>query len=333
MTKDESLIGRPLEEVYPRQFSHILAPQTIRGLLEGKENTIVRYVNHFHKWFKISAYSSDFGIFIRLEDTTREMISNRIMRLNQFSVNSAGEMVFWFKPSGHIIYANTASCNSLGFEKKELSSMMVGEIDSSFTDNNWAVFVEDLKMKGSMVYESSLRASNKSIIPVEVTCTYLVYHGEEYLIAFARDITERKRAEEALRENEERLRLAQQVARVGTFEWNIQTGVNKWTPELEAMYGLPGGGFPGTQEAWEQLVHPEDRPEAVRRVSEAIDKGDFEGEWRVVWPDGTVHWIHGRAYVFKDKIGKPLKLLGVNIDITERKLTAGGAAGERGAVP
>ena len=85
------------------------------------------------------------------------------------------------------------------------------------------------------------------------------------------------------------------------------------------MYGLPPGGFGGTQEAWEQLVYPEDRPEAVRQVNEAMEKGGFEGEWRVVWPDGTIHWLHGRGYIFKDEVGKPLKLIGINIDITERK--------------
>jgi PAS domain S-box-containing protein len=145
-------------------------------------------------------------------------------------------------------------------------------------------------------------------------------------LAAIRDITERKRAEQALRdseralrEGETRLRLAQQVAQIGTFEWNIQTGVNHWTPELEAMYGLSPGGFPGTQDAWERLVHEEDRPEAIRRIQQAIAKGAFEGEWRVVWPDGTIRWLAGRAFVFKDESGNPLRLIGVNIDITERK--------------
>jgi len=66
-----------------------------------------------------------------------------------------------------------------------------------------------------------------------------------------------KVAESALRVGEERLRLAQQAARIGTFELNIRTGVNTWTAELEAMYGLPPGGFGGTQTAFENLVHPE----------------------------------------------------------------------------
>jgi PAS domain S-box-containing protein len=133
------------------------------------------------------------------------------------------------------------------------------------------------------------------------------------------DISDLRRTEEALRESEERLRLAQQVARIGTFEWNIQTGVIRWTPELEAIYGLPPGGFPGTQGAWEQLIHPEDRAEAARQVRQAIDTGGFEAEWRVIQPNGAVRWLAGRALVFKDDSGKPLRLIGVNIDITGRK--------------
>jgi len=117
----------------------------------------------------------------------------------------------------------------------------------------------------------------------------------------------------------ERLRLAQQVANVGTFEWNITTGLNRWTPELEKMYGLPVGGFAGTQRAWEELVHPEDREETLIRIERAMKEGTFEGEWRVVWPDGSVHWMLGRASVLKDRTGNPERLVGVNIDVTERK--------------
>lgn len=133
-----------------------------------------------------------------------------------------------------------------------------------------------------------------------------------------RDISDRHDDERRLRESEERLRLAQKVAKIGTFEWNIQTGVNVWTPELEAMYGLKPGEFAGTQATWEGLVHPDDRPHAVRSVEQAMTHGEFSDEWRVVWPDGSVHRLAGRGYVFKDGEGRPLKLVGVNIDITER---------------
>ena len=134
------------------------------------------------------------------------------------------------------------------------------------------------------------------------------------------DITDRKRAEEALGESEARLRLAQQVASIGTFDWNIQTGVNAWTPELEAMYGLRPGDFPGRQADWENLVHPDDRAGALKRVKQSFEtRTPAEGEWRVIWPDGSVHWLAGRWQVLGDAAGTPVRMMGVNIDITDRK--------------
>ena len=127
-------------------------------------------------------------------------------------------------------------------------------------------------------------------------------------------------ASETLRESEERLRLAQQVGIIGTFEWNVQTNVNRWTPELETIYGLQPGEFAGTQEAWEQMLHPEDRAAAIKQVEVGFQTGaPVQAEWRVNWPDGSIHWILGRWQVFKDNSGKPTRMTGINIDITSRK--------------
>jgi PAS domain S-box-containing protein len=156
--------------------------------------------------------------------------------------------------------------------------------------------------------------------------------------ALLAEVTERRRAEERLRElndtleqrvtqrthelheSEKRMRLAQDAAHIGVFDWNIQNGQNVWTPELEALHGLPPGGFVGEQEAWEKLVHDEDRPSTLRLVELSIKTGQpVEGEWRVTWPDGSVHWLMGRFQVFKDDKGMPLHMTGVNLDITKRK--------------
>ena len=121
--------------------------------------------------------------------------------------------------------------------------------------------------------------------------------------------------ERALRETGERLQLAQQVARVGTFEFNLKTGLNRWTPELEALYGLPPGSFSGTYSAWQLLMHPEDR-HVLTAFESVPEEQAFESEWRVIWPDGSTHWLLGRAWLFRDHLGNPERWIGANIDIT-----------------
>jgi PAS domain S-box-containing protein len=130
----------------------------------------------------------------------------------------------------------------------------------------------------------------------------------------------RLEAEQVVRASEERLRLAQQAAGIGTFERNIQTGVLTWTPEMEALYGLSPGDFEKTEAVFENLIHPDDRSRVIELVDCALKTGQqTTGEWRVVWPDGSVHWIAGRWQALVNESGKPFRVVGVNMDVTARK--------------
>lgn len=127
--------------------------------------------------------------------------------------------------------------------------------------------------------------------------------------------------QQILEASEERLRLAQQAARIGTFERDMCSGVVASSPELEQMYGLSSGEFDGTPTAFfESLIHPDDRERVMSLSNQAVNTGDpTSAEWRVVWPDGSVHWISGSWQVFRDASGQPSRMIGVNKDISERK--------------
>ena len=123
-----------------------------------------------------------------------------------------------------------------------------------------------------------------------------------------------------LQENRERLELVQQAANIGIFEWNIPAETIAWTKEAEALYGLAPGSFGGNFAAWERSVHPDDLPEARNKVLESIANGtNLDVQFRVIWPaDGSIHWIYAKARTFYSPKGKPLRMVGINIDITER---------------
>src|SRR5262245_4114876 len=133
------------------------------------------------------------------------------------------------------------------------------------------------------------------------------------------DIDEEKRASEALRINQERLNLAQKASQAGSFEWNLRTNAVIWSEETEAIFGLAPGSFGGSYEDWTRCVHPEDLSRAEQELRRAIVDGEGASEYRVAWPDGSVRWIQARGKVFFDEAGEPLRWIGINIDVTERK--------------
>ena len=133
------------------------------------------------------------------------------------------------------------------------------------------------------------------------------------------DIDEEKRASEALRINQERLNIAQKASQAGSFEWNLRTDAVIWSEETEAIFGLAPGSFGGSYEDWTRCVHPEDLSRAEQELRRAIVDGEGASEYRVAWPDGSVRWIQARGKVFFDEAGEPLRWIGINMDVTERK--------------
>ncbi len=139
------------------------------------------------------------------------------------------------------------------------------------------------------------------------------------ILIHAVDVTAQVQARRQVEEIAARLQLAQDAARIGTFEWHIPENRVIWTPELEALHGLPAGGFEGTHDGWRERIHLDDVADADAAVQRAFATGDLDTEWRVVWPDGTVRWIHAKGRTFSDSAGAAVRMVGVNLDITARK--------------
>jgi PAS domain S-box-containing protein len=137
------------------------------------------------------------------------------------------------------------------------------------------------------------------------------------------DITERKNIEEALRKSETRLRFTQENAHIGVFEWDMLKNENFQSAEMERIYEVEPGSFATGVYKWMEHLHPEDRKRMEREVREHAERGGTaDSEFRIVRPSGEVRWLFSRGCVFSDSAGKPIQMVGIAIDITERKRVA-----------
>jgi PAS domain S-box-containing protein len=119
---------------------------------------------------------------------------------------------------------------------------------------------------------------------------------------------------------QERLTLAQQISKIGTFEWNIQAHEITWSAELEALYGRKSGELNGQFEAWLNTLYPDDRDRIEQEFTQAVERGrEFSTEFRILTPAQNVRWISVQSSIFNDANGHPLRMIGIHMDITEKK--------------
>jgi len=139
---------------------------------------------------------------------------------------------------------------------------------------------------------------------------------------FITDITEHKEIEERLRKSEQRLVMAQRSGRVGIFDWDILSDRHFWSDEMREIYHLPHD-FDGTFESWKRLIHPDDLRAMFRKFEEAVSMHlrEVESDYRVILQNGEVRWYTDRGVIHYDESGRPVRVIGATVDITERKKT------------
>lgn len=240
------------------------------------------------------------------------------LHVTQFSVDNASDLVIWAGPDGRVIYANKAACALLGYAREELTGLSVTDISEIYKTESWASHWAALKDKGAHKYETELRAKGGRLTPVEVNSNYFNPDGREYKCAYARDLTERRRAEKDVRENEERFHLlADNISQLawmadtqGSIFWYNQRWYDYTGTTLEEMSGW----------GWQKVHHPDHVQRVVDKIKHCFDTGEV---WEDTFPlrgtDGQYRWFLSRAVPIRDEHGTVLRWFGTNTDITERR--------------
>ncbi|HKG24432.1 MAG TPA: PAS domain S-box protein, partial [Thermomicrobiales bacterium] len=241
-------------------------------------------------------------------------------------VDSQIDIVCRYLPDTTLTFVNDAYCRFFGRTREELIGLSYFELIPPSTHNDVRGLIdlivsslepvtsehEMFMPDGSIGYmqwiDRAIRDANGKVVEIQ---------------AVGRDVTELRRAEEALRTSETQLRLALENAAMGTWDWNVEADWITWSEGSGPLCGLPAGTPGVTTEEFYTRVHPDDRPrlraEAEQRVADAAD---YAVEYRVVWSDGTIRWLErkGKAEA-RDAAGRATRFLGVTADITARKQT------------
>jgi len=228
------------------------------------------------------------------------------------SQGRCGKCVFLHKnDSGSLILPVSFSC---GYA--EQNDMRIIALESNENTFGFFIFKTDTTNSYEPYWPFLCNVANYVALSLE-------NRMQKHLLEKSRDEMEYKvkEATEELRQMNERFQLATNAAKLGVWDWDIQKNELIWDAGMYALYGIKKEDFAGAYEAWLNGLHPDDRNQS-EEMSILARRGerDYDTEFRVVWPDGSIRYLKAFGHIVRDSDGVPLRMTGINFDITERKL-------------
>ena len=228
--------------------------------------------------------------------------------------------------NGRFLATNHVYQAIVGYTEEELRALSFLDVThEDYREANWALITELLEGKRRQ-FQIEKKYRRKDGSSIWVSNNVSLVPGTErvprFIMALSEDITQRKRAEEALRRSEAYLAEGQRLAKMGS--WAVDPKTEKciyWSEEMRQIFGLdPQRSNLPDREEFVRLVHPEDRDRFNERVDKALRaKADLVQDYRIVLPDGTVKHIHGIGHLVLDETGNIIECVGTDMDVTERK--------------
>ncbi len=246
-----------------------------------------------------------------------------VVTFNRMIMEASPVGVLLFRESGPCVFANKATAAIAGSSVEKLLELDFRELES-YRRSGVLEAAEQALRTGELVRKEihAVNTYGKSVW-YEALLSSCAIEGEKHLLFLVYDLSARKEAEEAVRYNLERLKLALDAAHAGTWEWNLRTNENVWSDELWALYGLEPHSCQPSYEAWSRAIHPDDRSRVEQVVRAAAQAGaEVACEWRVVLRDGSLRWLMSRGRPIRTSDGTVDRYIGIALDVTEARQRA-----------
>jgi PAS domain S-box-containing protein len=255
------------------------------------------------------------GLRKRAEEALRESEA----KWRSLFENSLDAVLLAIPETGEIIAANPAACSMLGMTEKEVRE--AGRAGIVVQNAALAKGLEERSKRRKWRGELTFRRKDGSTFPAGVSTAFFTGSHETTMSSMSfRDISKHKEAEKKLQESEAMLAHAQQMAHVGYWNRNLSTGELRWSDETYRIFGLEPQECEVHGPFFLERVHPDDRASVERaRRDSTKDVRPYNVIYRVVRPDGGIRWVHTLGEFIRTPDGKPMRIFGTILDITERK--------------
>ena len=169
--------------------------------------------------------------------------------------------------------------------------------------------------------EAEFRRKDGSVTTALISANIIILKNVPHILSVTRDISDRRRMEEQILILNERILTATSAAQMGIWDWDVENNRLTWDEQMYALYGQKKADFADSLEGWQNVIHPDDRSYCVEESKQALrGEKNYNSEFRIVWPDGSIHSIRGKGEVYRNTGGKPIRMVGVNYDITNIKV-------------
>ncbi|MEH2241578.1 PAS domain S-box protein [Nostoc sp.] len=245
----------------------------------------------------------------------------------QLALEASGDGLWdWNILTGEVYYS-PLFLKMLGYSFDELPQnfstweRLVHPDDLSWVEKILAAHLKDCSVPYKFDYQLRTKSGQWKWIANYGKVVMRDAHGNPLRMAGThRDISEHKQAEAALAKSEEQLRLTLEFNHIGLWDWNVKTGEVIWNDNHYRLLGLEPEISAASYQLWRDSVHPEDVDRIEQAVSNALAQHiNFQGEYRVIFPDGRVHWLTGKGRGVYNQAGEPVRMLGIIIDVSEQK--------------
>ena len=292
-----------------------------RTLKEGASDYIIKKPSHIRKLPQ--------SIFAAIEKKTlrqqREDAENARKESEQryrAIFDQAADGIFLVdQETGELIDFNTAAHSNLGYTREEFKKLKWHDFEVVESPGEVAAHTREIMEGGSDTFETIHKAQNGELLDILVKNTAISIAGKGYVLSICRDMTIQKRSQTMLSEALLRQKEAVRAGRIGLWDWDLVTDKVEYSTEWKRQIGYEAHELGNDFEEWRSRVHPDDREATMGRVNDFIEnpKDDYQVEFRFRHKDGSYRWILALASIFEDENGRPIRMLGSHLDITDRK--------------